>query len=160
MKTNEITIRNGTPSDGESVRSIAFAVMKSFELEPNPDGIDFELGHFGENHSGILAQLVACKKEVVIGSVILVKKSTMVGKLTGFYVDPKSRGLGAGKKLLVEVINRAKNTGLSGIYLETWDKMEQAVRLYKKFGWERASDPPIKSGAQRSYYLEIEKDNK
>ncbi len=157
MERNDIKIRDGVLLDAEAVRSIAFSIMKSFGMDPDPGGLDIELGHFGENYMGAVAQLVACKGSRVIGSLILKQQSTNDGKITGFYIDSKYRGLRAGHLLLSEAIKRAKIAMLDGIYLDTWDKMETAVWLYKKFGWKQIEDPPKSSGAQRRYYLRVKK---
>ena len=157
MEKNDIEIRDGLLSDAGAVRSMAFSIMKSFGMDPDPNGLDFELGHFGENYPGIVAQLVACKGIRLIGSLILRRQLPNDGKMTGFYVDSSHRGLGAGHLLLSEAINRAKSAGLDGMYLDTWDKMETAVELYKKFGWKQIEDPLKSSGAQRRYYLRLNK---
>jgi ribosomal protein S18 acetylase RimI-like enzyme len=73
----------------------------------------------------------------------------------GFYVSPEHRGLGAGKKLLQHAITSAYRAGMTGIYLETWDAMISAVKLYKSFGWRYLSRLPEGSGAQSSYYLDL-----
>ena len=129
--------------------------MESFGIIPEPEGLDFDLGHFAENFSDSIAQLVACKGKTIIGSIILKKKSPTFAKLTGFYVNPEFHGQGVGKGLLNEVINRARKNASDGIYLSTCDNMESAIHLYNKYGWKRISDPPKNSGAQRSYYLNL-----
>jgi ribosomal protein S18 acetylase RimI-like enzyme len=151
----DIKIRDGFLLDGEAVRRIAFSIMKSYGMDPDPDGLDIELGHFGENYIGAVAQLVACKGSKIVGSIILKYQSPNDGKITGFYIDSKYRGLRAGHLLLSEAINRAKIARLDGIYLDTWDKMETAIWIYKKFGWKQIEDPPKSSGAQRRYYLRL-----
>ena len=79
----------------------------------------------------------------------------MTEKITGFYIDSKYRGQRAGHLLLSEAVNRAKLSALGGVYLDTLDKMEVAVTLYKKFGWKKIEDPPPNSGAQRRYFLRL-----
>jgi len=153
MEVLKIKIREGKLEDAEYVRSIAFPIMKSYGMIPDPNGLDFELGHFGEGYPGLIAQLVACKESRIIGSLILKQQHQNSGKLTGFYVDSNYRGQRVGISLLSEAIKRAKTANLKGIYLDTWDKMEVAVSLYKRLGWKQVDDPPKESGAQRRYYL-------
>ena len=151
----EVIIRDGYITDAETVKTIAFSSMDSFGIESDPDGLDFEIGHFGEDYPGSIFQIVACKDNIVIGSLILKEKYQNSAKLTGFYTNTKYRGFGIGKQLLQEALNRAKNKALAGIYLDTWHEMKAAIYLYEKFGWIRIKDPPIGSGAQRSYYLNL-----
>ncbi len=156
----QVEIRLATKSDAEQVRKIAYSAMHTFGLVPDPEGIDIEVGRFGESFEGALLQLVACCGDEILGRISLSQKDSKTAKISGFYVDPSHRGKGIGEKLLVSTIRHAQKIPLSGIYLETWDKMEAAVRLYVKFGWYRVSDPPEESGAQRAYYLSLNTDNK
>ena len=55
-----------------------------------------------------------------------------VGKMA---VSPKTRGRGLGRKLLEYVIERARETGASRLFLETNRKLENAVRLYEAAGF-------------------------
>ena len=155
MNKEEIIIREGTIADANAVHDFAFPIMQSFGLMLDPDGMDFELCHFGEHRIGTIAQLVACHGGDVIGCISLTRKIDSVAKLTGFYVSPEHRGLGAGKKLLQHAIMSAYRAGMAGIYLETWDAMVSAVKLYKSFGWYFLSCLPEGSGAQSSYYLDL-----
>ena len=155
MESNTVIIRDGNISDAEAVKLIAYPIMESFGIEPDPNDLDYELGHFGENYIGIIAQLVAILGSKIVGSIILKRHLQNDGKITGFYVDPKYRGQRAGHLLLSETVNRAKLYSLGGVYLDTLDKMEVAVTLYKKFGWKQIEDPPPNSGAQRRYFLRL-----
>lgn len=155
MANNTVIIRDGNISDAEAVRLIAYPIMKSFGIEPDPNGLDYEIGHFGENYVGSVAQLVASLGSRIVGSIILKRHRQNDGKISGFYVDSKYRGQGAGHLLLTEAVNRAKLSGLGGVYLDTLDKMDVAVTLYQKFGWKQIEDPPPNSGAQRRYFLRL-----
>jgi len=76
-----------------------------------------------------------------------------VGKLTGFYVDPKWRGQGIGSALLARATDAGKAAGLSRLHLETWHFMKAAIHLYQRANWTRSADPPPSSGADRAYDL-------
>ncbi|WP_417656569.1 GNAT family N-acetyltransferase [Pseudidiomarina aestuarii] len=151
----DLLIRNGSVADAESVQGIAGPIMESYGLVPDFELLDYELGHFGQGYQGAIAQLVACIGERVVGSAILKEYQPSVAKLTGFYVCGQFRGRGAGQQLLIEVIQRARESGCSAIYLETWDKMEAATALYKRLGWQKVKDLPPDSGAERGYLLEL-----
>lgn len=152
-------IRIGKQSDAEQVQKIAYSAMHLLGLIPDPEGIDIELGQFGEKLDVFLLQLVAIVGDNVVGCISLRQLDACTGKLCGFYIDPAYRGRGIGKRLINNIIVYAKSTFLDGIYLETWDKMEAAVHLYSRFGWKQINDPPEESGAQRAYYLELTTDS-
>lgn len=151
----KMEIRLATRHDAEQVQRLAYPAMRSFGLVPDPEGVDLEIGRFGEQLEGMLLQLVAHREDVILGCISLSQKDSITGKISGFYVGPDYRGKGIGESLLTATIGHAQSIPLAGIYLETWDKMEAAVRLYTKFGWKRVNDPPKASGAQRAYYLSL-----
>jgi GNAT superfamily N-acetyltransferase len=91
----------------------------------------------------------------VCGSIIISGKGGRVGKLSGFYVSDVYRGHGIGSALLRAAVEAATFTGTERLYLETWGRMNAAVRLYELTGWKRGEDPPTSSGADRSYWLEL-----
>lgn len=159
MKNHDIIIRDGRRSDAEIVQSIAYDIMRSYGIEPDPEGLDYEIGHFGESYPGVISQLVACSRQRVIGSLILRAQPNNRSKLTGFYVDPDFRQMGAGRMLLLEAITRARTNRLEGITLDTLDSMRSAVNLYTSLGWRRIDDPPPCSGAERRYYLDLRQDD-
>lgn len=52
------------------------------------------------------------------------------------YVRPENRGQGIAVKVLLELENWAKELGLEFAVLETGKKQPEAIRLYKKSGYE------------------------
>jgi GNAT superfamily N-acetyltransferase len=69
-------------------------------------------------------------------------------ELKRMYVVPERRGVGLGRRLLVELEAHAARLGYSGIVLETGDRQAEAVGLYESFGYERIPCyPPYDSRA-------------
>lgn len=76
-------------------------------------------------------------------------------ELKRMYVVPERRGVGLGRRLLVELEAHAARLGYGGIVLETGDRQAEAVGLYESFGYERIPCyPPYDS---RSLSLCLEK---
>jgi len=148
-------IRPAVFADRAAVLSIAAAGMREFGLEPDFRGLDAEIGRLGEARPDVVAEFVAQVRETVCGSVVLTAKTEGVGKLSGLYVHPAYRGQGLGRLLLNAVVEAGLQKGLARLYLETWGKMGNAVRLYESAGWVRGEDPAASSGADRSYWLEL-----
>lgn len=59
--------------------------------------------------------------------------------LNDLYVDPDSRGMGAGKALLLAAQDYARNTGAKGLTLETAID-NPAQKLYESLGWKKDTD--------------------
>ncbi len=152
----DFVIRRATAADREAVLTIAAAGMREFELEPDFAGLDADLARLGEDRPGcVVAEFVAEVGNAICGSVILSVKAVGVGKLSGLYVSPAYRGCGIGRALLQAAVGAGRGAGLARLYLETWGRMSAAVRLYESVGWVRGEDPPTRSAADRSYWLEL-----
>lgn len=74
-------------------------------------------------------------------------------------VDPAARGRGVAKALIAECIKRTKEKGLTRIGLHTGDFMENAMRVYEGFGFQRLPQfdfEPANDGIiVRAYILEL-----
>ncbi|KAF2472866.1 acyl-CoA N-acyltransferase [Lindgomyces ingoldianus] len=67
-------------------------------------------------------------------------------ELKRLYIVPEVRGLGAGRKLLEAVLERAKTMGYKEMVLDTLPSMVPARKMYKAFGFEEVEkyyDNPI-----------------
>ncbi len=59
------------------------------------------------------------------------------GEVKRMFVDPASRGLGVGGKLLAEIARRATLAGLPSLMLETGIHQPEAIGLYERDGFVR-----------------------
>ena len=59
------------------------------------------------------------------------------GEVKSFFVADAARGRGIGAALLRQLEDTARTEGLGALKLETGDKLEAAVRLYLRHGFDR-----------------------
>jgi DNA-binding MarR family transcriptional regulator/GNAT superfamily N-acetyltransferase len=88
---------------------------------------------------------IAERDAEIVGSVFLVKKDDEIAKLRLLLVEPKSRGLGIGKRLVDECIRFAKHVGYQKITLWTQSNLTAARRIYEESGFQLVSQQKHKS---------------
>ncbi|QIZ76338.1 GNAT family N-acetyltransferase [Ferrimonas lipolytica] len=69
-----------------------------------------------------------------------------VCELQKMYLSQSARGLGAGRLLLVRLLQFAKEQGYQYCYLETYGPMTQAQQLYRSLGFREQPEPWGNSG--------------
>ena len=67
-------------------------------------------------------------------------------ELQKMYLLPEQRGQGIGKALIDQLLETAQTIGYRGCYLETFDAMAAAIRLYEKSGFHPLTHPLGNSG--------------
>ncbi|HEY6506050.1 MAG TPA: GNAT family N-acetyltransferase [Chitinophagaceae bacterium] len=67
-------------------------------------------------------------------------------ELVKMYLLPHARGAGLGKTLIEKSLSFAKETGYKNVYLETMPELQQALKVYAKFGFDYLKGPMGNSG--------------
>jgi DNA-binding MarR family transcriptional regulator/N-acetylglutamate synthase-like GNAT family acetyltransferase len=94
------------------------------------------VAHFIQNYDAKRERCwIAEKDGEVVGSVFLVAKSKSIAKLRLLYVEPATRGLGIGSRLVSECVRFARQVGYKKIVLWTQSELAAARHVYKKAGF-------------------------
>jgi putative acetyltransferase len=132
------TIRCANTTDQENIRALIFSVLHEYELDPAPQAGDADLSNLEDYYQGGLFDVLETNEDGIIGTIGLAKLKGGVCELRRMYLTQKHRGRGYGKRLLKHAVNRARKLGFSRIELETATTLEEALELYKQFGFEPA----------------------
>ncbi len=79
---------------------------------------------------------IAEKDEEIVGSVFLVKHTKNIAQLRMLYVEPFTRGMGIGKRLVEECIRFARQAGYKKIILWTQSILYAARHIYEATGFK------------------------
>ena len=79
----------------------------------------------------------ACIGKKVIGTCALIKKDAETFELVKMAVDEAYQGMGIGKMLMQHCLDNAKQSKAKRLILETNSRLEAAVRMYEKFGFQK-----------------------
>lgn len=72
----------------------------------------------------------------IVGCVAIVHQPNEEAQLRWFLLDPAFRGLGIGKKLLIDAVNFCKEKKFKNIFLLTTNLQNKALEMYKLAGFE------------------------
>jgi GNAT superfamily N-acetyltransferase len=150
---NAATLRRATPADVAAVDKIVFDSLRSFGIEPEPEGGDADIYSFGARatHDDWV-----CELDGRVVGLIALEPHDDGGWVSKLFVDPAARGRGVGAALLERAVESGRERGYKRFGLRTRTVFEAAVRLYERAGWRRGPDPEQRGiGADRTYWLTI-----
>ena len=155
MDLQRIVIRQAVPDDSLDVCRFVFEITRFYGFDPDPEGLDADVMHYGESNHDSIQQWVAEVNGVVVGSIALGKREESVAYLATFFVDLRCQGQGIGRALLEHIIATAKLKGYRRIDLETRHIYQSAIHLYESMGWNRGADLPAENVMDRTYWLNL-----
>jgi GNAT superfamily N-acetyltransferase len=78
----------------------------------------------------------------IVGCIAIVATSPQTAQLRWFLVEPNTRGLGLGKRLLSEAITFCKECGYAEVILWTESALTTAAALYQTVGFRKTEEKP------------------
>ena len=156
-EATDLKPRAATNADCDQIRQLVFGVLAEFGLAPDYDGTDRDITDIETNYfdRGGVFKVIENDEGKIVGTIGLFPLDAKTVELRKMYFAPEVRGLGLGKKLLREMIEKARNLGFLRIYLETASVLKQAVHIYEKAGFA----PVVEKHTPRcdqAYVLELQ----
>ena len=67
-------------------------------------------------------------------------------ELVKMYLMPAARGRGLGRLIIERCLVKAQENGFKNVYLETMPELQQAIKVYERFGFQYLNGPLGNSG--------------
>ena len=137
-----MTIRLIKPEDNSQVAAIIRTVMPEFGASGQGFAIhDKEVEDMYAAYTQPRCAYFVCEEKGVLvgggGVAPLEGGDADTCELKKMYFLPEGRGKGLGQKVLSECLQAAKEIGFRNCYLETFNTMKGAMKLYEKNGFEK-----------------------
>ena len=81
------------------------------------------------------------QNNITIGTVALMKRGDGIYELTKMAIKPSKQGKNMGQQLLKYCIDFAKKNNFKQLYLYSNTKLENAIHIYKKYGFKEVTIP-------------------
>ncbi len=132
-----LLIRKATKIDQDAIFKLIKHVLDGYDLKTNPEVTDLDIFDIQRNYfdnGGWFAVMVV--EGEVIGCYGLFKVNKHICELRKMYLLPRYQGQGLGKMLMEEAERKARDLGFEEMVLETNTRLDKALGLYKKFGFQ------------------------
>jgi putative acetyltransferase len=144
-------IRKVRSTDNPQIANIIRTVMPEFGASGKGFAIhDKEVDDIFKAYNGSRAAYFVCDDNGNIlgggGVAPLEGGDASVCELKKMYFLPEGRGKGLGQKVLSNCIQAARELGFKTCYLETFNTMNDAMKLYEKNGFKKIPGPMGNTG--------------
>jgi DNA-binding MarR family transcriptional regulator len=146
LRASSVEIAREDPSsrDAQSCYARYFAELderfrSGFDLRK---GVSYDIGDF-EQPRGCLLVARLCGEPVGCGGLRVLERG--VGEIKRMWISPQARGIGLGRRLLIELEREAKRRRMAKVRLDTNRSLSEALKLYRSSGYEeieRFNDNP------------------
>ena len=157
MTFDDIVIRPATNDDIGSVNQVVFGVLAEFGLPPDPLCKDADLADIEQNYfcSGGVFEVIEGPRGDLLGTCGLFRVDDETCELRKMYFVPEIRGRGLGRLMLERAVGHARRLGYRSIILETTTVLEQAIRLYTRFGFVRTNTHNVSDRVDQTFILNL-----
>lgn len=149
--TASVTIRQLEPADNPDIARIIKNTLAEFGAnKPGTVYFDPSTDHLFElfQRPRAIYYVAILNDQVVGGGGIYPTEGLPADtcELVKMYLLPEARGINLGRTMIEKCLAFAKEAGYKNVYLETMPELQQALKVYAKFGFEYLKGPMGNSG--------------
>lgn len=125
-----------SPEQVEIVRSLMREYQQRLGVDLSFQGFEAELATLPGSYAPPNGRLlIAWHEQTAVGCIALQRITSSRAEMKRLYVPPRARGLGVGRKLVMQLLAEAQSIGYSEVVLDTLPTMIEAQRLYEQLGF-------------------------
>jgi putative acetyltransferase len=152
------TIRTAGNEDIPGIRAVLLNVRSEYgvlgEIRANDADLDdLDLNYF---RGGGYFEVVEDFAKRIVGCAGLLPLNPCRAELCKMYLDKSARGMGLGRRLLMNLLAAARRGGFQEVWLETNSTLTEAISLYKKNGFELANSDHLLPRCDVAYLLRLD----
>lgn len=150
-------IREATPADREAICALVADTLAEFGFPVESNGVDADLDDLpvGYQTRGGTFRVLVDDADAVVGCGGLYPMMPGVAELRKMYFRPSIRGRGFGKRLIQDLIDRARRLQFHRIELETASTLVAAIVVYEQAGFVETDGPKHSRRCDRTFALEL-----
>ena len=151
-----VEFRPFEPGDETAFRELNEAwIARNFVVEEKDwEVLNDPVGHILQPGGAIF---LAMQEGVAVGTCALLAMRDSEFEVAKMTVAEHCRGLGIGRNLLAHVIEHARATGATRLYLETNNKLQSAIHVYESLGFRHLPPERVRPSpyARANVYMEL-----
>lgn len=125
-----------SPEELNEVKKVFIEYAEFLQVDLCFQGFEQELQTLHKVYNPPQGCIILAKEDnEVLGCIALKPIGEGVCEMKRLYVKPQTRGTGLGRKLVVELIRFAKESGYNTMKLDTLTTLESAIKLYRSMGF-------------------------
>ncbi len=129
-----VSVRKATSrEDLDAAKSLFFEYADWLGVDLCFQGFDEEMAKFPATYSAVY---VALEGDTIIGTIALKHHTNERCEMKRLYVKPGAQKAGAGLALCNALIHEARTVGYKEMVLDTLKRLESALSLYQKIGFQ------------------------
>lgn len=150
------TLVSARNTDSKEIKDVIYSILNEYGLKEDEDKTDSDLNNIQKSYTdnnGFFGKILL--NNTIVGTIGLFKLDDVTCELRKMYLLKEHRGKGLGKILMDTIIQKAKEKNYKKIELETASVLQEAIGLYKKYGFREIEKSNLANRCDKAFILEL-----